>query len=484
MRTAVLLALLLAAILARGSQQIITAQAAPARPNVLVIVTDDQPTDTLEVMPQTRRWIREAGREFTQAFVTTPLCCPSRATIMTGRYAHNHRVKRNKDSGLLNQQTTLQRYLGNAGYKTAVAGKYLTSWPMTSNPPYFDRWAIMPGGSRYSYYNFPASVHNSQPNVRTVHGYLIDPVGSSQYSYTYSPANMSGFQHAVDQYSTDWVSDRVIGFLDWFERTDASPWLLFVKPTAPHKPFTPEPAYAEAPVSGWSGNSAVEEADRSGKPPVVQQKSSTLAAGQATRRQQLRTLMSVDDLIGRMFTQLESLGELSSTLVIFTSDNGYLWGEHGLDQWKHFPYTPSVQVPLLIRWPGHLAPGSTDGRLAANIDLVPTILDATGVSPTLVAPLDGRSLLDVWDRDHLLIEYWLDGNDPEIPRWNSYRSREVQYVEWLKDGAVTFREYYDLRADPWQLTNLLADGDPSNPDVSAIQSTLLRDTTCVGAGCP
>ena len=454
MRTvfAVLLAVLLAAILARASQPITDAQAASARPNVLVIVTDDQATDTLEVMAQTRRWIRDAGRKFTQAFVTTPLCCPSRATIMTGRYAHNHRVKRNKDSSLLNQETTLQRYLRDAGYKTAVAGKYLTSWPMTSDPPHFDRWAILPGGSRYSYYNFPA--------------------------------NVNGSQRAVDQYSTDWVSDRAIGFLDWFERTDASPWLLFVKPTAPHKPFTPEPAYAEAAVSGWSGNPAVAEADRSDKPPVVQQKSSTLAAGQATRRQQLRTLMSVDDLVGRMFTRLESLGELGDTLVIFTSDNGYLWGEHGLNQWKHFPYTPSVQVPLLLRWSGHIAAGSTDGRLAANIDLVPTILDATGVRPTLVAPLDGRSLLDVWDRDHLLFEYWLDGNDPEIPRWNSYRSREVQYVEWLKDGVVTFREYYDLRADPWQLTNLLADGDPSNPDVDAIQSTLLRDKTCAGAGCP
>ena len=116
--------------------------------------------------------------------------------------------------------------------------------------------------------------------------------------------------------------------------------------------------------------------------------------------------MSVDDMVQRIFDELDAMGETSDTLAIFTSDNGYLWGEHRIGEEKRFPYTESVGVPFLMRWPGHVSAGAVDDRLAANVDILPTILDAAGVVPALLYPLDGRSLLTSTSRHRQLLEYW------------------------------------------------------------------------------
>ncbi|MET7427237.1 sulfatase/phosphatase domain-containing protein [Dactylosporangium sp. NPDC005555] len=179
-----------------------------------------------------------------------------------------------------------------------------------------------------------------------------------------------------------------------------------------------------------------------------------------------------------------STGELDDTLVILLSDNGKFWGEHGLQE-KFMPYLQAERVPLLISWPGHIERGS-DQRLAANLDITPTVLAAAGVTPGHV--VDGRDLARPGDRSSLLTEYWRDpANGAGIPPWAStYVPGRYRYTEIYDDaGAVTDREFYDLRSDPWQLTNVLRDGVAGNdPALAPLAAQLARQRTCVGAACP
>jgi arylsulfatase A-like enzyme len=199
------------------------------------------------------------------------------------------------------------------------------------------------------------------------------------------------------------------------------------------------------------------------------------------RRAQLRTLLSVDDMVDSVFEHLEESGELDNTLAIFLSDNGFLWGEHG-SAGKRLPYTDSVSIPLLARWPGHFASGASDERLVATIDLAPTILEAAGLSGA--AAMDGHSLLDAgFSRDRILLEHWLRSNRT-TPDWASFYSNDSQYVEYyLADRfVVEFREYYDLTTDPFELTNLFGDGDTSNdPDTTSLSLDLAKAVRCEGS---
>jgi arylsulfatase A-like enzyme len=425
--------------------------AAGKPPNVLIIVTDDQRVGMLGVMPHTVRFFQNGGKTFTQGFVTTPLCCPSRSSIFTGLYAHNHGVVSNHGGHALPHDLTLQRYLHAAGYRTGIVGKFLNGWRMGRNPPYFDRWVVKGAGSGYRNPEF-----NVNGTVKTIRGY-----------------------------STDIVSSQAVKILRGFETRDSRPWFLYVAPKAPHLPSLPEAAYARAPVPDWVKNPAVLEADKEDKPPWVQRRA---VSGQwmATKRiAQFRTLMSVDDLVARVSRSLKSLGEGRRTMAFFLSDNGFMWGEHGLTRKGH-PYSHSIRVPLLFRWPGHATRGSRDGRFAANIDLAPTILDAAGISPGVA--MDGKSLLRVWDRKRLFTEMPARTHGGAFPSWASIRTKRKQYVEYYDDYErthVVFREYYRLGPDPWQLTNLLRDGNPkNNPDTSRLHRLLRFYRECSGAACP
>jgi arylsulfatase A-like enzyme len=199
----------------------------------------------------------------------------------------------------------------------------------------------------------------------------------------------------------------------------------------------------------------------------------------------LQTLMSVDDMTGSIFRQLRSLGEARNTLAIFTSDNGYLWAEHSL-RGKRYPYLESTEVPLILRWPGHVPGGGESSDLVSQIDFLPTALEAAGLSPSLTYPLDGRSLLSPVPRTQALQEYF-KSNDSGLSPWASIRGEDWQYVEWydITTGDISFREYYDLVNDPYQLVNLLRDGDDTNdPDVVQLHQSLLEARTCVGDACP
>lgn len=419
-----------------------------ARPNVLLIVTDDQRPETLEVMPQTRRWFGNGGTTFTNAFATTPLCCPSRASIFTGMYAHNHGVLKNKDSHDLRSRSTLQYYFRQeTDYATALVGKYLNSWPVEEDPPHFDQWASYSG----RYYG--------------------------------KPFNVNGRVTRTEDYSTYFMARKAQRFLRDFERVDERPWFLYIAPVAPHAPFGIAPQHRGAPVPAWDRNPAIDERNLADKPDIAPRPFDLDRPGKL-RRKQLRTLMAADDLVERVMKRLRRLGELKDTLAIYTSDQGLMWGEHGLFA-KRLPYTQSIATPLLVRWPGFFDAGATDDRLVANIDLAPTIIEAAGLIPDRRYPVDGTSLLAEEARSELFIEQ-LDNWHVGLPDWRSLRTSDFQYVEYYarENNRVIAREYYDLVRDPWQLRNLLGDRRPGNdPDVEELSERLGSYAECAGAAC-
>jgi arylsulfatase A-like enzyme len=263
-----------------------------------------------------------------------------------------------------------------------------------------------------------------------------------------------------------------------------------VAPHAPHREFTPETAYANADVGDWAGSPAVFEADRSDKPPYVRRSNITFSEGKTTRRQQLRTLPSVDDMIDAIFRRLRLREEASNTLAILTSDNGFLHGEHGMRR-KAVPYTKSIRVPFFVRWPGRVAPGVRDNRFVANVDIAPSVLAAARLQPELKYPLDGKALLSpigltTPKRSQLFLEYFYSPDFANIPAWRAVRTKTFQYIQtYNTSGAISFREYYDLTKDPWQNENLLADGDPANdPPTKALATAIAADATCKGRAAP
>jgi arylsulfatase A-like enzyme len=416
-------------------------------PNILLVITDDQrAAGSMQALPTVRRLFRRGGTTFTNAFATTPLCCPSRASIVSGRYAHNHGVHTNDDGMDLDPSATVQRYLQDAGYRTAVVGKYLNRWDPQVQPRYFDRSAVWLRGI-----------------------------------YRHSSWIVDGKVRRRDGYTTGLMTDFARRFLRGFERSDEEPWYLWLGPNAPHSPYAAEHRYKGAKTQGWHGNAATRDRDVSDEPAFVRRSQNSVEHARRVRRKQLRTLYSVDDQVAQVFDLLRELGEERDTLAVFMSDNGFLWGEHGIVG-KRYAYTQSIQIPLMVRWEGRVAAGSVDDRLAANLDLAPSLLDAAGVEPP--ATMDGLSLFGDTTRRRLLIEQWAD-EETYVPTFQAIRGERFQYVEYYEDRRLVARQYYDLATDPWQLHNLLGNGVRSDdPDVEKLSRELARHRDCSGRSCP
>jgi arylsulfatase A-like enzyme len=453
------LALVGALLVTRGTPDDhgIATAAVPGAPNVLVIVTDDQRAGTMFVMSKTLQWLRSGGVDFRQAYVPTPSCCPSRASIFSGRYVHNHGVRQQRLGPNLDHRSTIQRQLKEGGYFTAMAGKFLNFWNLGTRPPYFDRYAV----ANYGYYDIQWGI--------------------------------DGVVKKVPTYSTTFIGDKAIEYLSAFEQADdARPWFIYLAPFAPHKPRTAEPRYAGMTFGNWAGNPAVNE-DVADKPAYVRARQPVAQTRiQRIRTEQLRTLKSVDDMVDRVLRTLQTEGELENTLVIYLSDNGYLWGEHRFADTKFVPYSESLRVPFFARWPGHLTAGKPDDRLVATIDIKPTVLAAAGIAADSAYPMDGRSFLSAGGRSRLFTEYFYDEyNSPDVgplQSWAATRTRTYQYVENYDQPELssgTFREYYDLVNDPWMLTNLYQDGNPNNdPPFEPLSVQLAADRQCAGPTCP
>ena len=432
----------------------VTAAVSTSPPNILIINTDDQRyTESLAVMPKVRAYFADHGTEFVNGEVTTSLCCPSRTSFFSGRYSHNTGITGNGLDALIasfDQDSTIQGYLQSAGYNTAIVGKYLNTYPLMDDPENWTKWATTTGG----YYDVPFNVNSTF-------------VGTNGY-YTRS------------------LGDFASSFLQSFEAHDAKPWFMYLAPEAPHSPYKPSPKYLNAAVPDAVHPPNWNEQDVSDKPLAVRWRSPVSQSDYLNKRtQMLRTLMSVDDLVQRVTRQMKALGESQNTLAVFMSDNGYMWAEHRIMD-KRFPYMESVEVPFLVRWPGHIEQGVTSTRLVTQIDLLPTALQAAQAAPVLTYPLDGQSLLNDTPRSEVLLEYFKSQDSGLFP-WASLRGEDWQYVEWYDadTGDIIFREYYDLASDPYQMTNLLRDGiDGNEPIVKRLHDRLAADRTCVGTACP
>lgn len=439
--------------------------AAVTQPNIFFYNLDDLRDavpgniDPMTFMPKTRQWMAE-GRRFPTHFVTEPSCCPSRAAMMTGRLSHNNGVRLQSQGAAFDHPHSMACYLRSAGYSTYLAGKFLTTWPKTSTPPCFDHSTVMWAG----YHSVASRVDGVS---RTLTGYSTTALGVRGREY---------------------VTDAL---------TMARPFLLYETPQAPHwvdvtnpdgtttRRAVPEAKYASAAVGSCS---APVETNRSDKPPYVRYTNRTAAQGQEMCASQLRAIMTADDQFDATMRLLSDRGVLADTMVIFSADNGFMWSDHGRTE-KFVPYEPSVRTPLYLRWPGQIAAGSATTRLASYVDLLPTMLAAAGVTlPAGAPPLDGESLLTATRRTTAYAEYFKDPANGSVPTWKMIRTATVKYIHTYDTaGAVSFREYYDLTADPQENTNLLADGtatnDPPASELAALAARLNALGSCSGSAC-
>lgn len=456
-------------------------------PNILFILLDDMREDGVmnvpEVLPKTKRWLVDGGTTFTQGFVTSPLCCPERATVWSGRLPHNTEVFDNYTGDNLDRDWITPRYLRDAGYRTALVGKFITDWKFRYVPPHFDDYAAFQGGY-------------------VDHSFWVKEPGAADHHTEKAP------------YTTDYIGEKAAEFIGAYEAADDQPWFMQVAPHAPHsnkvegkaegcdleKAYTWREGDGERPIAPWQPTPAVTveggpngRAEKADKAPFLRGKDFTERCGAVTHEGHMRTLFAADDMVEVMMTALEANGELADTLVIFTSDNGFSWNERGATS-KGLPYTEHVKVPFLVRWDGVFPAGAVDSRLVSGEDFLPTYLEAAGSTPPQLGhPLDGRSFLPgAPGRDVKYLEFGPVGRPSPttyqghlgIPSWASLRSPAWQYVEYYEshdNSTVHYREYYDLVADPWQLDNLLADGDPANdPDVAGLSAEVHRLWTCAG----
>jgi N-acetylglucosamine-6-sulfatase len=400
-------------------------------PNVLLIVTDDQRWDSLWAMPNLQTSLVARGVTFSNAVVPTPLCCPSRAAILTGTYAHTNDVWRNAPphGGFesFDDRRTIATLLHRAGYRTGLFGKYLNRYRTTDGAyvaPGWDRWVVFRSSG---FYDYDLSVDGD-----------LDRYGS-----------------APGDYSTTVLADELRSFIG----EGARPFFAVYAPYAPHQPATPAPgdegAFSDVPLPA---SPAFDEADVSDKPAFIRAlpRLSAAAVNALTDRHRdaLRSLLAVDRAIGDVIALLRARGELDETLIVFTSDNGLLFGEH---RWrtKRVAYEASIRVPLVIRFDPLAVPGATNDALVANVDIAPTIATLAGVS---TRSMDGvplvRALHDpsfAPDRKGVPLEYLAKRND-KIPTYCGYRTARHTYVRY----ATGEEELYDLRRDPHQLRNIAA----------------------------
>ena len=445
------------------------------RPNVVVVMTDDQTLRSMRAMPRTRALVGGAGVTFKNSFVTNPRCCPSRATFLTGQYSHNHGVLTNGPPRggwpqLRGTSNWLPTWLRRAGYRTVHVGKFLNGYGRNDPaevPAGWDEWYATVDPTTYRYYGYRL---NENGTVRS-HGRGRHP----------------------ERYATDYLARRSSEIVARLAGS-ARPFFLSVAFLAPHTGSPREPgdprgigtpavaprhrgAYAAARLPRPP---SFDEADVSDKPLFVRRprmRRRTVKEIHALYRQQLESLIAVDEGVERILDSLRAAGELGRTLVVFTSDNGYLAGQHRLAHGKANIYEPAIRVPLMVRGPG-VPRGVRRHQLVGNVDLAPTILDAAGA--TAGRAQDGRSLLPLarnprrGRRRSLLVE---------VAEGAHLRTTAIRTKRWLyAEHAGGARELYDLSSDPHELSSLHA--APAFAGVRAALALRLNALRrCRGPGC-
>jgi len=462
-----------------------TARPMPTRdeitqPNVVIIMTDDQAPALMEALPGVQKKIADRGVSFLNAHATTPTCCPSRASLLTGNLAQHTEVWTNwlpyGGWEVFHQRgwddSTIATQLDAAGYATGYIGKYLNGYAFHSTrlattgdgdyvPPGWDSWMTFGksddsiAGRHQGYFDY----------------WLMERDGVDQpVTYTFRGDRAS-------DYSTDVFAKRAVDFIE--SVPSQTPLFLVQSVYAPHKPYTPAPRFAKASVKAESMVPAGIDYTR-GKPPWVRAMPA-IADGNSRRliRDQARTLMAVDEGVDRILDALQRTDRLRDTIIIFTSDNGLLLGQFNLLGMKNFPYASSV--PLAIRWDNAPAdstfarPGTRDRRLVALADITPTLLEATGAAPA--GRMDGMSLLSRDNsRGSLIVSAWrnrggVDESRAPMPSYCAVRTRTWLYARY----ATGFEEVYNVAKDPALLNNIARD--------RSAQGTLAHLRKKTRAGC-
>lgn len=418
-------------------------------PNIVFIVADDQRWDTLWAMPQVRARVGRQGIRFQNGFVVNSVCCPSRASILTGQYSHSTGVYRNMppQGGFqsFDDSVTVATSLQAAGYRTAHIGKYLNGYEQPGGnryiPPGWDHWVVFADRTRY-------------------------------YRYTLNiNGELEGHGRTAEDYSTDVLADHAVRFI----RETEGPLFLTFTPWAPHSVGFPAPRHEDrfGDLEPWRPPSYA-EADVGDKPAWVRRLPEFSPDEEAEldekRLRMLQTLPALDEAVGKLLDVLEETGRLRNTLIVYTSDNGYAWGEH---RWvnKQTPYEHDIRVPFLIRYDAMVSAPRMDDRFVLNIDLAPTAAELAGAD---LPDVDGQSLVPLlrssggtW-RNDFLIEH-LAGDYPPIPTYCALRTRRYTYVLY----ATGEEELYDLVRDPDQLRNLRA--EPPLRDVASRLRERLRE---------
>ncbi|MFO8012198.1 MAG: sulfatase [Phycisphaerae bacterium] len=446
------------------------------RPNVLFILTDDQRADCLGVAghphletPHLDRLAAE-GAHFTNMFVTTSLCSPSRASFLSGLYAHTHGVS-NNFTDYPSEMTSWPMRLHEEGYETAYVGKWHMGEEDDSRRPGFDYWVSHKGQGKYFDTEF----------------------------------NVNGTRKVLKGYYTHVVTDEAV---KWLERPHEKPWCLIVGHKASHTPFTPEPKYEDLfdDVEVTYPDSAFH---LEGKPEWIKERIDTWhgiygpiygfradfpdSGPESVKefaefvRAYWAALKSVDDSMGRIYETLKATGDLDNTLILFAGDNGMFLGEHGMTD-KRSMHEESIRVPMLARYPALIRPGTEVTEQVLNIDLAPSVLEICGAEPLkdihgaswkplLAAEADGWRL--AW-----YYEYNYEKQFPYTPNVRGVRTDEWKYMEYPPGGpnARTYKaELYNLKEDPKELHNLIDDPQYRNvvEDLKVDLARLKRETGAV-----
>jgi arylsulfatase A-like enzyme len=462
-RRRVLAALSGAAVALRGLP---TLAQAPRRPNVVLIVADDMRVDDLPFMPATQALLVEAGTTFEQCIAPTPGCAPSRASILRGQYPHNHGVLRGSGRrggfgrfrALGNEETTLATWLQDAGYRTALIGKYLNEYPIGAEPnhipPGWDEWAAATKGGYI--------------------GFELNEAGA-----------LVRYRKRDGAYPTDVLAAKAVDFVSRAANTD-DPFFLFLAPRAPHGPAT-----AAARHEGMFADRSAprppsfNERDVSGKPRWLREAAplddTRVAEIDATYRARLGSLQAMDDLVANVVSALEAAGALANTYIVLTSDHGYHLGEHRIVGGKGTPYEEAIRAPLVIRGPG--TPVGRSAGLTSLVDLAPTIADWAGARVPEFA--DGRSFAPVrhgvpasWRKAVFVAHHHNRPERSDGPSaFHAMRMDRSLYVEY----AEGWRELYDLERDPYQIDNQIRDAEPAV--MESLSASLRRLAQCSGRSC-
>jgi N-acetylglucosamine-6-sulfatase len=400
-----------------------------SKPSIVFILTDDQRWDSLGAMPIVRRELAARGVTFANAFVSDSLCCPSRASILTGQYAHSTGVWQNKGpyggfKAFHQDRSTIATWLRAAGYHTALFGKYLNRYRGTYVPPGWEKWEAIAGA--------------------------VDPY-DLYYRYTLNiDGHLEKHGNAARDYSTNVLTEDAV---DYIRHTPGSLFVYFA-PYAPHSPSRPAPEDKGRVLPLGPVAPSFNEGDVSDKPQWVR----NLPSITQTRRDKIEdarrranvSLLAVDRAVGRIVDALTETGRLHNTLIVFMSDNGLLFGEHRFFN-KAVAYDEAIRVPMVVRYDQLISSPRVDRRLVVNIDIAPTFAQFAGVPAPGAEGMSYLPLLgggDVHWRSDFLVEHM---NLLRVPSFCGVRSERFLYVHYATDEE----ELYDLQNDPFELQNVI-----------------------------